>query len=63
MRRIAVVCLLMCLLTLSGCGSNQTQEHALERMEAVAAVVTMPSRTARIATTISSSTIVKPFFI
>ena len=39
MKRIVLICLLMALLTLSGCGSNQTEEHALERMEAYAKAI------------------------
>ena len=34
MKRLFLICLLTALLTLCGCGSNQTEEHALERLEA-----------------------------
>ena len=34
MKRLFLICLLAALLTLCGCGSNQTEEHALERLEA-----------------------------
>ena len=33
MKRLFLICLLAALLTLCGCGSNQTEEHALERLE------------------------------
>ena len=36
MKRLFLICLLAALLTLCGCGSNQTEEHALERLEAYA---------------------------
>jgi hypothetical protein len=32
MKRLFLICLLAALLTLCGCGSNQTEEHALERL-------------------------------
>ena len=39
MKRLFLICLLAALLTLCGCGSNQTEEHALERLEAYAQAI------------------------
>ena len=39
MKRLFLICLLAALLTLCGCGSNQTEEHALERLEASAQAI------------------------
>ena len=39
MKKLILICLLAALLILTGCGSNQTPEHALERLEAYAQAV------------------------
>ena len=39
MKKTILICLLLALTALSGCGSNQTPEHALERLEAYAEAV------------------------
>ena len=39
MKRLFLICLLAALLALCGCGSNQTEEHALERLEAYAQAI------------------------
>ena len=39
MKRLILICLLVSMLILSGCGSNQTPEHALERLEAYAEAI------------------------
>ena len=39
MKRLFLICLLAALLTLCGCGSNQTEERALERLEAYAQAI------------------------
>ena len=39
MKKTILICLLLVLTTLCGCGSNQTEEHALERLEAYAEAI------------------------
>lgn len=39
MKKIVLICLLLALTVLGGCGSNQTPEHARERLEAYAEAV------------------------
>ena len=39
MKKIVLICLLLALTVLGGCGSNQTPEHAQERLEAYAEAV------------------------